>query len=203
VRSRVADRVAEQLLRLIAERRLGPGETLPGERQLAQLMGVSRASVRGAMQQLKARGLLCSAHGTGTRLRAAAAELAAAPACIEPGLLAALAGELLAGAARHAAAQDGSAALTRVLRGGIEDAPAGCMALLDRIVAAGEDETGRRMLALLRPSLEQALRPDDAGGLAELRSGLAPALEQGGGAVAAALLRRFRRATEGRRLAAE
>lgn len=207
-RSRVADQVAEQLLQLIAERRLGPDETLPGERQLALLMGVSRASVRGALQQLKARGLLRSARGAGTRLQAAAAELTGAPAAIEPGLLAALAGELLAGAARQAARRPaGHDLLTRTLRGCAAEAPAGAMGLLSRVVEAGEGETGRRMLALLRRPLEAALRPDDAAGLAELRGALAPALERGdGGAAAAALLRRFRRAAAAaarHRLAAE
>src|SRR5262245_54964571 len=57
-RERVSDRVARELMRLIAEGRLAPGERLPGERELATLMGVSRVSVRAALQQLKARGLL-------------------------------------------------------------------------------------------------------------------------------------------------
>jgi GntR family transcriptional repressor for pyruvate dehydrogenase complex len=205
-RSRVADQVAEQLLRLIAQRRLGAGETLPGERQLAHLMGVSRASVRGALQQLKARGLIVAARGAGTRLRQAAAELAVAPPAIPLELLAALAGALAAGAARAAAGRPGGReALDRALRGPLAHGPADSLDLLRRVVAAGGEQSGDRLLALLHPSLESALRPDDAAGLVELRGALAPALARGDDdAAAAALLRRFRRPLgEAPRLAAE
>jgi DNA-binding FadR family transcriptional regulator len=207
-RSRVADRVAEQLLQLIAERRLGPGETLPGERQLAQLMGVSRASVRGALEQLRAQDLLSSTRGAGTRLRPAAAELAAPPPAVEPGLLAQLASELLAASARYAAARpDGREALARALRG--PEAPATDMDLLERIVAAGGSELVRRIFAPLRQVLAAALRPDDAAAGAELRRELQRAIEAGNGAaIAAALRRRFDRPVapalvEEHRLAAE
>ncbi|MFO1056018.1 MAG: hypothetical protein U1E53_03525 [Dongiaceae bacterium] len=76
------------------------------------------------------------------------------------------------------------------------------------MVEAGGGETGRRLLALLQPSLEAALRPDDADGPDELRAGLVPALERAdAAAAAAALLRCFGRvpATAGGelRLAAE
>ncbi len=78
-RERVSDRVARELMRLIADGRLAPGERLPGERELASLMGVSRVSVRAALQQLKARGLLSAVQGGGTRLLSTAGE-------IDPGL---------------------------------------------------------------------------------------------------------------------
>jgi DNA-binding FadR family transcriptional regulator len=72
---RVADRVAEEVLRLIASGALVPGERLPGERELALRMGVSRVSVRAALQQLKAQGLVNSVQGGGTRVLSSAVEL--------------------------------------------------------------------------------------------------------------------------------
>ncbi len=73
-RERVADRVAQELLRLIATGGLAPGERLPGERQLADMMNVSRVSVRAALQQLKAQGFVSAVQGGGTRVIAAANE---------------------------------------------------------------------------------------------------------------------------------
>lgn len=67
-RQRVADRIAAELRRLIAVGELGPGERLPGERQLAEMMNVSRVSVRAALQQLKAQGLVDAVQGGGTRV---------------------------------------------------------------------------------------------------------------------------------------
>ena len=74
-RERVSDRVATELLKLIADGRLTPGERLPGERQLATMMGVSRVSIRAALQQLKEQGLLSAVQGGGTRLLAAARDV--------------------------------------------------------------------------------------------------------------------------------
>ncbi len=70
-RERVADRVAQELLRLIASGDLAPGERLPGERQLAEMMSVSRVSVRAALQQLKTQGFVSAVQGGGTRIIAA------------------------------------------------------------------------------------------------------------------------------------
>lgn len=74
-RQRLSDRVAQELLRLIARGELAPGDRLPGERQLAELMKVSRVSVRAALQQLKAQGIVASVQGGGTRVVAAAEEI--------------------------------------------------------------------------------------------------------------------------------
>jgi len=74
-RERVADRIAGELLRLISSGELAPGERLPGERQLADMMGVSRVSVRAALQQLKAQGFVNAVQGGGTRITAAADQL--------------------------------------------------------------------------------------------------------------------------------
>ncbi len=65
---RVSDQVAERLLAMIADGRLAPGQRLPGERQLAEQMGVSRVSVRAALQRLKTQGFLAAVQGGGTRL---------------------------------------------------------------------------------------------------------------------------------------
>ncbi len=73
-RERVADRVAQELLRLIANGELAPGERLPGERQLAEMMSVSRVSVRAALQQLKTQGFVSAVQGGGTRIIAASNE---------------------------------------------------------------------------------------------------------------------------------
>ncbi len=73
-RERVADRVAQELLRLIASGDLAPGERLPGERQLAEMMSVSRVSVRAALQQLKTQGFVSAVQGGGTRIIAASNE---------------------------------------------------------------------------------------------------------------------------------
>jgi DNA-binding FadR family transcriptional regulator len=74
-RERVADRIAGELLRMISSGELAPGERLPGERQLADMMGVSRVSVRAALQQLKAQGFVTAVQGGGTRITAAADQL--------------------------------------------------------------------------------------------------------------------------------
>jgi DNA-binding FadR family transcriptional regulator len=72
---RVSDRVAEEVMRLIASGELVPGQRLPGERELAVRMGVSRVSVRAALQKLKAQGLLSAVQGGGTRIKSSAIAL--------------------------------------------------------------------------------------------------------------------------------
>jgi GntR family transcriptional repressor for pyruvate dehydrogenase complex len=64
----LSERVAEHLRAQIAEGRLAPGCRLPGERQLAEKLGVSRVSVRSALQCLKAEGFLESKQGRGTEV---------------------------------------------------------------------------------------------------------------------------------------
>jgi len=74
-RQKLSDQVAQELLRLIAKGELAPGDRLPGERQLAALMKVSRVSVRAALQQLKAQGIVDAVQGGGTRVVANAEEV--------------------------------------------------------------------------------------------------------------------------------
>jgi DNA-binding FadR family transcriptional regulator len=54
---------------LIAAGLLHAGDELPSERDLANMLGVSRDSVRGALQLLAERGILDIGHGTRTRVR--------------------------------------------------------------------------------------------------------------------------------------
>lgn len=63
---RLADDIVERIETLILEGTLKPGERLPAERTLAEEFGVSRPSLREALQKLAARGLLTSRHGGGT-----------------------------------------------------------------------------------------------------------------------------------------
>ncbi|EWY37467.1 transcriptional regulator [Skermanella stibiiresistens SB22] len=72
---RVSDRVATKLLDRIAKGELTPGQRLPGERQLAEQMGVSRVSVRAALQQLKTQGFLAAVQGGGTRVLSTAGDM--------------------------------------------------------------------------------------------------------------------------------
>jgi GntR family transcriptional repressor for pyruvate dehydrogenase complex len=72
---RVSDRVATKLLDMIAHGELTPGQRLPGERQLAEQMGVSRVSVRAALQQLKTQGFLTAVQGGGTRVLSTAGDM--------------------------------------------------------------------------------------------------------------------------------
>jgi len=72
---RVSDRVADEILRLIAAGELVPGQRLPGERLLATKMAVSRVSVRAALQKLQTQGLLEAVQGGGTRVLSTAGEM--------------------------------------------------------------------------------------------------------------------------------
>ncbi len=58
--------MASQIHRLIAQGRLEPGDRLPPERELAEMFGVSRTSVRDAIRVLEMRGLVEPRHGEGT-----------------------------------------------------------------------------------------------------------------------------------------
>lgn len=68
--------VAERIREAIVDGRFGPGDALPGERDLAEAFGVSRASVREALRQLEAQGLVAggrTAQGRTVALTNAAA----------------------------------------------------------------------------------------------------------------------------------
>jgi GntR family transcriptional repressor for pyruvate dehydrogenase complex len=61
-----AARIATQLMELIDLQKLSPGDKLPPERQLADLLEVSRPSLREALHILQAQGLVQIKHGQGT-----------------------------------------------------------------------------------------------------------------------------------------
>lgn len=63
---RLADDIVAQLEAMILEGTFRIGERLPAERALAEQFGVSRPSLREAIQKLVAKGLLVSRHGGGT-----------------------------------------------------------------------------------------------------------------------------------------
>ncbi len=71
----VADRVASQLIDMIAGGDWAPGQRLPGERALAEQMNVSRVSVRAALQRLKTQGFVVAVQGGGTRVVSSAAAM--------------------------------------------------------------------------------------------------------------------------------
>ncbi len=60
--------IISQIRELIASDVLQPGDQLPGERELAVRLDVSRTSVRSALQALVTEGLLVSRHGSGFRV---------------------------------------------------------------------------------------------------------------------------------------
>jgi GntR family transcriptional regulator, transcriptional repressor for pyruvate dehydrogenase complex len=60
------DRVVEHVRRLIESGGLTPGDRLPGERDLAHELGVSRPSVRSGLEALESMGVVVSRRGAGT-----------------------------------------------------------------------------------------------------------------------------------------
>lgn len=63
---KISDVVAHALEQRILEGALKPGDRLPAERELSEELGVSRPSLREAIQKLASRGLLRSRQGGGT-----------------------------------------------------------------------------------------------------------------------------------------
>ena len=57
--------VVKQIEQLILRGILRPGERLPSERELSERLGVSRPSLRDAVAELQARGLLATRAGAG------------------------------------------------------------------------------------------------------------------------------------------
>jgi GntR family transcriptional repressor for pyruvate dehydrogenase complex len=67
-RNRVHEEVARQIEALILEK-MRPGDKLPAERELAELLGVSRSSIRDAIRRLELMGLVEPRQGAGTVVR--------------------------------------------------------------------------------------------------------------------------------------
>jgi GntR family transcriptional regulator, transcriptional repressor for pyruvate dehydrogenase complex len=73
------ERVVAHLRSLIAGGGLRPGDRLPGERELARDMGVSRPSVRSGLRALAAMGAITSRRGAGTFVTAGPPTLGSEP----------------------------------------------------------------------------------------------------------------------------
>lgn len=72
-RQKVYEAVAEQIERLILKK-LKPGDKLPSERELAEMLQVSRSSIRDAIRGLELMGLVEPRQGAGTIVRELSAE---------------------------------------------------------------------------------------------------------------------------------
>ena len=75
--TRVSDGAVDQILNLIAEGRLKPGDRLPSERELVRQLEVSRTSVREALRALEAKGIIEVRPGSGSFIRGSGQEEAA------------------------------------------------------------------------------------------------------------------------------
>lgn len=67
-RPRLYEQLVEQLMDFIEKADLGPGDTLPAERELAERLGVSRATLAQALVALEVLGVIDVQHGTGAVL---------------------------------------------------------------------------------------------------------------------------------------
>lgn len=81
---KLSDEVLQRLLKLIEVQRLLPGHKLPAERRLSEQLGVSRASLREAIQKLVTQGVLESRHGDGTYLKQHRSQAFFMPDAFEP-----------------------------------------------------------------------------------------------------------------------
>ena len=69
--------IAEGLLERIRSGELAPGSRLPSERKLSQMLGVTRVTLRQALQNLESQGLLVRRQGIGTSVAEPKVERAA------------------------------------------------------------------------------------------------------------------------------
>ena len=76
---KIYEEIIEQIRRLVTSGHLQPGDRLPSERDLAERLQVSRASVREALSALEMMGLLEIRSGEGTFIRQVNAESVVAP----------------------------------------------------------------------------------------------------------------------------
>ena len=67
-RSNITDQIVQYFKEKIVSGEWKVGEKIPSENQLTETLGVSRASIRTAIQQLVGIGVLESRHGKGTFL---------------------------------------------------------------------------------------------------------------------------------------
>ncbi len=74
-RSRVYETIVEKIKKVIDDGTWKPGERLPSERKLTQMLGVGRTSVREAMRMLEALGYIEIRHGDGAYIKGNAENL--------------------------------------------------------------------------------------------------------------------------------
>ncbi len=55
---KVSEKISEQIIKLIVDGKLKPGDKLPGERQMIELLGVGRSSLREALNRLETLGYI-------------------------------------------------------------------------------------------------------------------------------------------------
>ncbi len=73
-KTKVYEKIAQQIQRLIRDGLLKPGDKLPPERELAEMFQVSRSSLRDAIRALELLGLVEPRQGEGTIVRAPSSE---------------------------------------------------------------------------------------------------------------------------------
>ena len=71
----MSDKIQDSLLSMIRERALKPGDQIPSEIELCDLLGVGRSSLRDAVAQMISHGLLTRVQGKGTFVRQIALKL--------------------------------------------------------------------------------------------------------------------------------
>jgi DNA-binding FadR family transcriptional regulator len=76
VRRKLADEVFDRLKSMIMSGEVGPGESLPSERDLMVRFAVGRPAIREALQALSNLGLITISHGERARVREVTAEAA-------------------------------------------------------------------------------------------------------------------------------
>jgi GntR family transcriptional repressor for pyruvate dehydrogenase complex len=69
------DQIIDTITRQIAEGKIKPGDRIPGERTLSEMLNVSRTSIRQALKALEFMGVLNIQHGTTTTLNTSSAHL--------------------------------------------------------------------------------------------------------------------------------
>jgi GntR family transcriptional repressor for pyruvate dehydrogenase complex len=77
-KQRVHEEVAKQIEQVILKK-LSPGDKLPAERELAEMLGVSRSSIRDAIRRLEMVGLVEPRQGAGTVVREVSHEALVSP----------------------------------------------------------------------------------------------------------------------------
>jgi len=79
LKRKIFDEVYDQLISLISNGKLKPGEKLPPERDLARDLKVSRQSIREALKKAESKGLIKVRQGEGTFILSAASDLMESP----------------------------------------------------------------------------------------------------------------------------